>query len=95
VTVSIDIETQGQHQYVVHLRDERDVGESWFNFTPGLLDDLRADDRSEEDLVRRTAEFLVERQDVADFPQIVELEDVIAAYDDYIDFVSGDRGDLR
>jgi hypothetical protein len=48
----------------------------------------------EEGAVRRTAEFLVGHQDVADFPVIVELEDVLATYDDYVAFM-GWRGRAR
>jgi hypothetical protein len=83
MTASIDIETQGEHQYVVRLREGEDACESWFHLTPTLVQEVGAGD--EERLVRRTAEYLVERQSVADFPTIVELEDVIATYDDYVD----------
>ena len=37
--------------------------------------------------MRRTADFLLQYQDLADFPQVVELEDVLAAYDGYRDSV--------
>ena len=83
MTASIDIEAQCEHQYVVRLRDGEDHCVSWFHITPALLDGVGGGD--EERLVRRTAEYLVERQPVADFPTIVELEDVIATYDDYVE----------
>jgi hypothetical protein len=86
---SIDVEAQGGHQYVVRLRNGDDVRESWFNVTPEVLERLRAGTGDEEDVVRRTAEFLAERQDVVDYPTVVELEDVIATYDDYPDAVGG------
>jgi hypothetical protein len=86
---SIDVDTQGGHQYVVRLRDGDDVSESWFNITPEVLERLRVGAGNEEDVVRRTAEFLAERQDVADYPAVVELEDVIATYDDYLDVMVG------
>ncbi len=41
----------------------------------------------EEDLVRRTVSFLLQHQEIADFPDLVELEDVVASYDDYLDAV--------
>ena len=91
MSVAIDIETQGGHRYVVRLRDGDDLCESWFNLTPSVLDDLGVGEEDEERAVRRTAEFLVDRQEVADFPDIVELEDVIATYDDYVAFM-GWRG---
>jgi hypothetical protein len=83
----IDIDTQGEHQYVVQLRDDDEVIESWFNITPSILERLRKGGEDEEHFVRRTAEFLVQRQGVADFPDIVDLEDVIATYDDYIEYL--------
>ena len=85
VTASIDIETQCEHQYVVRLRDGEDHCVSWFHINPALLEEVDAGGGGEERLVRRTAEYLVARQSVSDFPTIVELEDVIAAYDDYVD----------
>jgi hypothetical protein len=84
MAASIEIEPQGEHQYVVRLRDGEDVCETWFNITPTVLHQVRVDGEDEERVVRRTAEFLLARQSVADFPDIVELEDVIATYDDYI-----------
>jgi hypothetical protein len=88
MAASIDIERQGDHQYVVRFRDDDDVSESWFNITPPLLERLRNGDEDEQRFVRRTAEFLVQRQGVADFPAIVELEDVLATYSDYVDYLN-------
>jgi hypothetical protein len=85
---SIQIESQGEHQYVVRLRDDDEACETWFNITPAVLDQVRVGGEDEERVVRRTAEFLIARQDVADFPDIVELEDVIATYDDFIEFMT-------
>lgn len=85
---SIEIETQGRHQYVVRLRDDGEACETWFNITPEVLDQIRAGDEDEERVVRRTAEFLIAHQGVADFPEIVELEDVISTYGDFIHFMT-------
>jgi hypothetical protein len=87
-SIDIEIETQGEHQYVVRLRDDEETCETWFNITPAVLDQVRVDGEDEERVVRRTAEFLVARQGVADFPEIVELEDVISTYDDFIEFMT-------
>jgi hypothetical protein len=86
-TAAIDIEAQGDHQYVVRMRDGDEQCESWFHFSPALLEQWELADRDEESTVRRTAEYLVDRQGVADFPDIVELEDVVATYDDYVEFI--------
>jgi hypothetical protein len=88
MTTSIEIETQGEHQYVVRVRDDDEACETWFNITPAIVERLRIGRETEEQVVRRTADFLVARQGVADFPDIVELEDVIATYDDFIEFMA-------
>ena len=82
-----EIESQGDHQYVVRLQDQGETVETWFRLTPESLDKLGADDDEEEDVVRRTVEFLARHQDVADFPDVVEIEDVISSYDDYLEFM--------
>jgi hypothetical protein len=87
MATSIDIDTQGDHTYVVQFRDGDEATESWFTITPSIVDRLRRDGEDEEHFVRRTAEFLVDRQGVADFPDIVDLEDVIASYDDYVEYL--------
>jgi hypothetical protein len=87
MTPSVRIEPQGAYRYVVHLQDREDACESWFNLSSDVLEQLHVDEGAEELCVRRTAEFLLRHQSVADFPDIVELEDVMAAYDDYTDFM--------
>jgi hypothetical protein len=91
VATSIDIEAQGDHQYVVRLRNDEAMSESWFHLAPGLLEQLHLGEDSEEKVVRRTAEFLLRHQDVSDFPDIVDLEDVIASYSDYADFMVAEQ----
>jgi hypothetical protein len=88
MATSIEIEAQGEHQYVVRLRDDDDVSETWFNITPAVRAQVTIEGEEEEGVVRRTAEFLVARQSVADFPDIVELEDVISTYGDFVDFMT-------
>jgi hypothetical protein len=88
MTPSIEIETQGDHRYVVRLHDDDEAVETWFNLTPAIVERVRIAGETEEQVVRRTADFLVARQGVADFPDIVELEDVIATYDDFMAFMT-------
>lgn len=56
--------------------------------SPGLRDELGLD-VDDEELVRRTVRFLLGHQGAADFPDIVEVEDVVAGYPDYLDAVRG------
>ncbi len=88
MAISIEIDTQGDHQYVVRLRDDEESSETWVYITPSVLDQLGVGDEEEEQVVRRTAEFLTARQSVADFPDIVELEDVLSTYGDFVEFMT-------
>jgi hypothetical protein len=84
----IEIDAQGEHGYVVTQASELEDVRTWFQVSPEVMDQLGADD--EEDVVRRTVLFLRRHQDVADFPESVDLEDVIAAYDDYLEAMTAD-----
>jgi hypothetical protein len=81
----VEVEAQGEHRFVVRLSGQDESAESWFTLSPAVLDDLTVGEADEEDLVRRTVGFLLQHQEIADFPDIVDLEDVIATYDDYLD----------
>jgi len=92
VTEIVEIEPQGPHQFVVRLRDREETAEAWFTLSPAVLDDLGPGADDEADLVRRTVTYLLGHQDVADFPSVVELEDVLATYDDYRDTIRSSAG---
>ena len=81
---TFEIESQGDHSYVVHLHGDGQDKESWFQLSASALGQLGAAEADEERVVRQTVEFLGRYQDAADFPDVVELEDVIAGYDDFI-----------
>ncbi|RFU20569.1 hypothetical protein [Geodermatophilus marinus] len=87
MTDVLAIEPQGEHQFVVRMSRREETAESWSNLSPGILDDLGVREDDEEVLVRRTVAYLLEHQDVADFPDVVELEDVVATYADYLDVI--------
>jgi hypothetical protein len=84
----MEIEAQGEHEYLVVQPSETEDVRTWFRLTPEVLDRLGTDD--EEDVVRRTVLFLRRHQDVADFPDMVELEDVISSYEDYLPAMAED-----
>ncbi len=88
MTDPFQIEAQGESEYVVRLRGDGEETESWFRLSPGLREELGLE-VDDEELVRRTVRFLLEHQDAADFPDIVEIEDVVAGYPDYLDAVRG------
>jgi hypothetical protein len=88
MTDPFQIEAQGESEYVVRLRGNGEEIESWFRLSPGLREELGLE-VDDEELVRRTVRFLLGHQDAADFPDIVEIEDVVAGYPDYLDAVRG------
>ncbi len=87
MTHRFEIEPQGEYEFLVRLRGGDGETESWFRLSPGLRDELGLE-LDDAELVRRTVRCLVGRQDVADFPDIVEIE-VVAGYPDYLDTVCG------
>jgi hypothetical protein len=80
---AMTIEAQGEHEYVVRLDGGDEVTESWVRVTPEVLEQLGVPAAEEEQLVRRTVDFLLRHQGAPKFPRMVELEDVLASYDDY------------
>ena len=84
----IEIDAQGEHRYVVTQPSELEDVRTYVTVTPEVMDRLGTDD--EEDVVRRTVLFLRRHQEVADFPETVDLEDVIASYEDYLPAMAED-----
>ena len=84
----IEIDAQGGGRYVVTQPSELEDVRTWFEVSSEAMDRLGADD--EEDVVRRTVRFLRRHQDVVDFPDSVDVEDVIAAYEDYLPAMAED-----
>lgn len=82
------VESMGDHDYLVRARHSDGVVESRFRANPAVLDRLRVSEADERRVVRESVAYLAERQSVVDLPQMVDLEDVAAAYDDYIDELS-------
>jgi hypothetical protein len=88
MTGPFEIEAQGESEFVVRLRGDGGGTESWSRLSPGLREELGLE-VAEQELVRRTVRFLLRHQDVADIPDIVEIEDVVAGYPDHLDAVRG------
>lgn len=72
-----------EHEYVVRADVGAETIESWFHIDPAVTERLGVADVEEWRVVEQTAVFLASKQPVADFPKMVDLEDVIAAYPDY------------
>ena len=77
-----EIEDQGEHEFVVRLRTPAETVETWFRLTPAVLDGLGLAEAEETDVIRRSVDFLLRHQNAEDFPRILELEDLLAVYED-------------
>ena len=84
----IEIDAQGDNSYLVVQPSELEDVRTFVTVTPEVMDRLGSDD--EEDVVRRTVLFLRKHQEVADFPEVVDLDDVISSYDDYLEAMTTD-----
>jgi hypothetical protein len=53
--------------------------------SPGVVDAISVLEADEIRVVEATAAYLIERQRADDLPSTLDLDEVAAAYDDYID----------
>lgn len=84
-SVDFEIESLGDHEYLLRVRGGTGEAEPRFRVSPNVLEDLGVDSADEQLVVRETAAFLLEHQPVTDLPPMIDLEDVAAAYDGYPD----------
>ncbi|MFI9270948.1 hypothetical protein ACIGXM_09605 [Kitasatospora sp. NPDC052896] len=81
----ISVEPVGDHEYLVRLTAGGRDAASWFRADPAVLDELGIGADKERRAVEQTAGFLVDRQDAQDLPKWVDLDDVVASYQDFPD----------
>lgn len=80
------IEALGDHTFVVHLLDlEGEAVEVRVYASPAVLVRLGAVNALDEhDVVEATTAYLLARQRADELPPFLELDDVAAAYDEYV-----------
>ena len=83
-----EVEPVGDHEYLVRVHGTDEDAETWVRVTPEVLDGLGIDG-STRPCGPPTVAFLLRHQDAADFPAIVEIEDVLASYPDYRSALTG------
>lgn len=82
MTTSFDITRVNDNEYRVRTEAEGQSVESLFRMNPDLQGRLGAPEADELAVVEATARFLSRHQSVIDFPPMIDLEDVLATYDD-------------
>ncbi|BBX35670.1 hypothetical protein MMAG44476_11479 [Mycolicibacterium mageritense DSM 44476 = CIP 104973] len=79
------IEALGDHEYLVHISMDDDIVTVRVRATPQVVADIAGDGADDTAVVLATIAYLTARQRADDLPQELDLDDVIAAYDDYVD----------
>jgi hypothetical protein len=77
------IELVNDNEYAVRSESEGQAVESLFRTDPDYLESIGLADTDGKRVVEETARFLAEHQPMIDFPPVVDLEDIAAAYEDY------------
>lgn len=81
------IDALGEHRFLVRTQQGDDIVEILIRTSPAVLAQLTVDEADEARLVEATVEYLVARQRADDLPEQLDVDDVLAAYDDFEDEV--------
>jgi hypothetical protein len=76
------LEALGDHDYLVRLQQGEDTVVLRVHADPAVVERI-ADE--EQRVVEATAAYLIARQSVDELPEQVDLDDVAAAYDGYVE----------
>ena len=80
---SSTIEQVNDHEYRMRTDVEGQTFESLFRMSPDLLEALDLPGVDEKSIVEATARFLAQHQPVREFPPLIDVEDILATYDQY------------
>lgn len=81
----IQIEPLGAGDYLVRVRYADGVIESRFRVSQDVLDRFGVPEDRVAEVIDEIAGFLTDRRPLIDLPPLVDLDDVAAAYDDYLE----------
>jgi len=90
MTERVDIESCGDHSYLVHIREGEETLLIEIRASAGVIGQLGVAESDEPRVVAATTDFLIEHQLAVDLPALIELDDVAAGYDNYLSEL-GDR----
>jgi hypothetical protein len=77
------IDLVNDNEYTVRAEAEGQTVESLFRTNPDYLERIGLAEADGKRVVEETARFLAEHQPVIDFPPMIDLEDIAAAYEDF------------
>jgi hypothetical protein len=80
----ISVELLEDHDYLVRVHHSAGMIESRFRASPDVVDSLGLPASEERRTVEESARYLLDRQPAIDLPPMVDLDDMAAAFDDYV-----------
>ena len=80
-------EDLGNHRFLVTVTDGDDTAEIQVYVDPSVVESVALVPADEERLVHATIAFLLERQRADDLPTRIDLDEVAAVYDGFLDDV--------
>lgn len=80
----IEVEPLGEHDYLVRAHHSAGVVESRFRASANVLEQIGAGEGQEQRVIEYSAAYLLARQPVIDLPPMIDLDDLAAAFDDYL-----------
>lgn len=78
------VQSLGEHDYLVQVCEGEDLIEIRVHATPAVVARIAASETDEDWIIEATAAYLIARQRADELPTTLDLDDVAAAYDDYI-----------
>jgi hypothetical protein len=85
---NLRIESLGEHRFLLTTCESDELVEIQVYAEPAVVNRIGLDERDrvdEQRIVRAAADFLLERQSADELPEKIDLDEVVAAYDGFID----------
>lgn len=79
------VQPLGAHNYRVRVREGEGLIEIRVHATAAVVARIAVLDTDEDWIIEPTAAYLIARQRADDLPATLDLDDVAAAYDDYVE----------
>lgn len=79
------MESLAEHRFLLTCSEADELVEIQVYAEPSVVERIGLDGVDEQRIVRATADFLLERQRADELPGKIDLDEVVAAYDGFID----------
>lgn len=89
------IEALGDHDYLVRVAQGEELVTVRMRATPEVVARIAGPDADETCVVAATIAYLMARQSPDELPEQLDLDDIIAAYDGYLDDLHDQIGNPR